>query len=136
MVFGVFDIWHEGHDYFLREAKNLGDKLIVVMARDNSVKILKGRLPLNSLADRMENLRQKSFVDLVIPGDETLGDWNVLTQYRPNIIAFGYDQKAVAKALKKFIKKNKIPAKLVFIKPYKNGLTHSSNIKIDKNKTA
>jgi len=50
---GCFDILHSGHVQYLAEAKSLGDKLIVGLNSDNSVKRLKGpSRPINSENDR------------------------------------------------------------------------------------
>ena len=43
LVFGTFDGLHEGHQFFLKKARALGDRLVVVVARDVSVIALKGR---------------------------------------------------------------------------------------------
>jgi len=37
MTFGTFDRFHPGHEYYLREAKKLGDSLLTVIARDVTV---------------------------------------------------------------------------------------------------
>jgi len=68
---GCFDIIHAGHIQFLSEAKSLGDKLIVGLNSDHSVKILKGdERPVNPLVDRANILESIRFVDLVIPFEE------------------------------------------------------------------
>ncbi|MEI6711388.1 MAG: adenylyltransferase/cytidyltransferase family protein [bacterium] len=41
MTFGTFDRFHPGHEYYLREAKKLGDTLITIVARDNTVERIK-----------------------------------------------------------------------------------------------
>ena len=41
MATGTFDLLHMGHIYFLKEAKKLGDKLIVIVARDSTVRKMK-----------------------------------------------------------------------------------------------
>ncbi|MCD4694128.1 adenylyltransferase/cytidyltransferase family protein, partial [bacterium] len=45
MCFGTFDNLHLGHLFYLKEAKKFGDYLVVVIARDNNVKKIKGRCP-------------------------------------------------------------------------------------------
>ena len=50
MVFGTFDYLHEGHKDFFRQAKQYGDELVVVVARDETVKQIKGKLQAFSLA--------------------------------------------------------------------------------------
>ncbi|MEM3661293.1 MAG: adenylyltransferase/cytidyltransferase family protein, partial [Candidatus Micrarchaeaceae archaeon] len=47
MATGVFDIINPGHIYFLKEAKKLGDELVVVVARDSTAKKLKHRPLMN-----------------------------------------------------------------------------------------
>ena len=45
VIFGVFDIVHDGHLAFIREAKSHGDILIAIVARDNIVFNIKNKLP-------------------------------------------------------------------------------------------
>ncbi|MBU0625913.1 adenylyltransferase/cytidyltransferase family protein [Patescibacteria group bacterium] len=41
MLFGTFDILHPGHEYVFSQAKNYGDCVMVVLARDVTVKKVK-----------------------------------------------------------------------------------------------
>ena len=43
ILFGTFDIFHKGHKNFLEQAQEFGDYLIVVIARDKTVKKIKGK---------------------------------------------------------------------------------------------
>src|SRR5579859_102409 len=71
MTNGVFDILHAGHVTYLEEARRLGDRLIVAVNDDASVKRLKGESrPVNRLADRMKVLAALSCVDWVTPFSE------------------------------------------------------------------
>ncbi|OUT99463.1 MAG: D-glycero-beta-D-manno-heptose 1-phosphate adenylyltransferase [Flammeovirgaceae bacterium TMED32] len=68
---GCFDILHLGHVDYLEKAKLKGDKLIIGLNSDNSVKKLKGnRRPINHLMARSRMLAAIEFVDLVIEFDE------------------------------------------------------------------
>ena len=68
---GCFDILHAGHVSYLEEAKSCGDRLIVAVNDDDSVRRLKGASrPLNSLADRMAVLAGLASVDWVVPFSE------------------------------------------------------------------
>lgn len=68
---GCFDILHAGHVSYLREARGLGDRLVVAVNSDASVSRLKGPgRPINALADRMEVLSELSAVDWVVAFDE------------------------------------------------------------------
>lgn len=68
---GCFDILHLGHIDYLEKAKLKGDKLIIGLNSDNSVKKLKGnQRPFNSIIARSRMLAAIQFVDLVIEFDE------------------------------------------------------------------
>lgn len=68
---GVFDLLHSGHLAFLRFAKSKGDRLIVALNSDESVRRLKGESrPIRSLKDRMEMIASLSFVDFVTSFNE------------------------------------------------------------------
>lgn len=67
MTNGCFDILHAGHVAYLAEARSLGDRLVVAVNDDASVRKLKGApRPLNTLADRMAVLAGLSAVDWVV----------------------------------------------------------------------
>lgn len=86
---GVFDVIHYGHVLTLKEAKKLGDVLIVIIAKDDIAK-QKGRTPLHSQNERVELVGCLKFVDLALPGVENL--LQTADLIKPDIIAFGYDQ--------------------------------------------
>lgn len=92
MIFGTFDLVHDGHRHLLREAASVGEEVVVVVSRDEHVLELKGKLPLNTLQERMEAIACESEVSEVIPGDEELGTYGVVETYRPDMILLGYDQ--------------------------------------------
>ncbi|OGO97414.1 MAG: bifunctional heptose 7-phosphate kinase/heptose 1-phosphate adenyltransferase [Coxiella sp. RIFCSPHIGHO2_12_FULL_44_14] len=72
MTNGCFDVLHAGHVHYLEEAKALGDRLIVAVNDDDSVRYLKGPgRPLNTLSARMEILAALRAVDWVVPFSET-----------------------------------------------------------------
>lgn len=68
---GVFDILHAGHVQFLKQAKALGDMLIVGINSDSSTRRLKGQgRPINSERDRMALVAALDVVDAVVLFDE------------------------------------------------------------------
>ncbi|MEM3248796.1 MAG: adenylyltransferase/cytidyltransferase family protein [Conexivisphaerales archaeon] len=91
LVGGVFDIIHPGHVYFLKKAKELGDALIVVIARDTNVIKFKGNRPINDEKLRQELVSAIKYVDAAILGDEN-DLMKTVQLVRPDIIALGYDQ--------------------------------------------
>jgi len=67
MTNGCFDFLHAGHVAYLEEAKGLGDRLIVAVNDDDSVRRLKGDdRPVNMLEDRMAVLAGLAAVDWVV----------------------------------------------------------------------
>lgn len=88
---GVFDILHFGHIHFLREAKKLGDILVVALESDANVKRLKGSSrPFHSQNQRREILESLTFVDEVIILKESMSDEdyrNLVETLKPSILA-------------------------------------------------
>lgn len=63
---GCFDILHPGHVRYLAQSRTLGDRLIVALNDDDSVRRLKGESrPINTLADRAEVVAALCCVDAV-----------------------------------------------------------------------
>ena len=93
MVFGTFDIIHEGHEDFFRQARSLAHEpyLIVSVARDRVVKRIKGTLPRNTEGQRVAALRKHPLVDEAVIGDSDGYIPHILSA-QPDIIALGYDQ--------------------------------------------
>jgi len=119
LVFGVFDGLHRGHQYFLREAKKLGDYLIVAIPQDDVVKEIKKRVPLENFETRKKHLQAEDFVDEVISSDTSLNNWRVLERSHPHIIALGYDQDDLKKALESHLLEHGIKIEIKVIKGFK-----------------
>ena len=94
---GCFDILHLGHIKILSESKRLGDKLVVGLNNDESVKILKGKnRPVNNNYQRSMMLAALSFVDLIVFFEEET-PYNLIKLVMPNVITKGgdYEEKDV-----------------------------------------
>ena len=88
---GCFDILHAGHVGYLKEARQLGDRLIVAVNDDDSVRRLKGRgRPVNNLEQRMRVLEELSSVDWVVSFSEETPE-TLLTEIRPDVLVKGGD---------------------------------------------
>lgn len=88
---GCFDIIHAGHVAMLERAKKMGDKLIVAVNTDDSVRRLKGEgRPINPLPDRMKVLAGLKSVDKVISFGENT-PINLIKIVRPEIFVKGGD---------------------------------------------
>lgn len=91
MVFGTFDLLHDGHRFLIREAQRMG-RVTIVVARSTNVKKVKGFDPNEDDAARMMNLRTAFPQADVILGDPA----NFLTpiqSLKPDLLLLGYDQR-------------------------------------------
>ena len=116
MATGTFDILHMGHIYFLKEAKKLGDELIVVVACDKTVRRLKHE-PVTSEDMRLNLIKELRVVDDAVVGNED-DMFEVVEQIKPNVIALGYDQIHDEKSLQKKLDKRQINANIVRLPKY------------------
>jgi len=117
MAFGTFDILHPGHINFLHQAKKYGG-LIVVIARDKTVKQVKGKASRHNEKQRLGTVNGLKLADKVILGSLT-DKYAAIKKYQPDIIALGYDQKYFTERLKDALKKFKLNAKIIRLKPFK-----------------
>ena len=93
MIFGTFDMIHEGHVNFFKQAHALApdSHLIVSIARDASVNRIKGFFPKHKEEERLAMIASQPFVDEAILGDK-VGYVQHIIEQKPDIIALGYDQ--------------------------------------------
>ena len=90
---GCFDILHRGHVELLRFCATLGDKVIVGINSDKSVRKIKGiKRPINSQQDRKFIIESISGVDEVIVFDEDT-PYELIKSINPDIIVKGGDYK-------------------------------------------
>jgi len=88
---GVFDLLHPGHVRYLREARALGDALIVAVNSDNSVRSIKGpNRPVNPEHERAEVLLALDSVDAVVIFD-TETPHSIISAIKPDILVKGAD---------------------------------------------
>lgn len=125
LAFGTFDILHLGHSHMLKEAKELGDHLTVIVARDATVEKVKGKPALFDETTRLKNLEELNIADKIRLGN--LGDkYQVILDEQPNVIALGYDQKFFVEDLQKVVGKN---VRIVRLKAYKPDIYKSSKLR-------
>lgn len=88
---GCFDVLHYGHVSYLAEASALGDKMIIGLNSDASVRRLKGETrPINGQMERATLLAALSFVDAVVVFDEDTPE-NLIKEVRPDYLVKGGD---------------------------------------------
>jgi rfaE bifunctional protein nucleotidyltransferase chain/domain len=88
---GVFDLLHIGHITYLAKASELGDKLIIGLNSDTSVKRIKGESrPVNDQNNRAALLAALFFVDAVVVFEDDT-PLNLITALMPDILVKGAD---------------------------------------------
>jgi rfaE bifunctional protein nucleotidyltransferase chain/domain len=93
---GVFDLLHPGHVRYLRQARALGDALIVGVNSDGSVQAIKGAgRPITPEAERAEVLSALECVDGVVIFNEQT-PLEVITAIQPDVLVKGADWAADA----------------------------------------
>lgn len=130
---GAFDLLHLGHVRFLQESKRRGGpnaRLIVVVARDSTVRNRKGRNPILPENQRRELVASLRAVDKAILGHEQLDMLGTLKEVKPDIICIGYDQKEIKASLVKILGEEKLRIPVVEIpKLGPEGLNSSTKVK-------
>lgn len=111
MATGVFDLLHPGHLYFLEEARRLGDELVVVVARDQTARRLKGEpyVPEHLRRQMVEALKP---VDKAVLGSTT-DIYATVVEQRPQIIALGYNQVWNEREIEAECARRGVPVKVV-----------------------
>ena len=129
MVFGAFDCLHPGHLDFFKQAKKLGDFLIVSVGTDRNVKKIKGKKPLFSQDERLALVGECRIVDQAVLGDEN-NFYEHIKDYKPDVICLGYDQWVSEKEVEtELLKVGLKKTKVVRLKPYKQSRAKSKIVK-------
>jgi FAD synthetase len=133
MAFGTFEILHPGHLSYFRSARGMGNRLIVVVARDSSVRAIKGREPAINERGRLALVKSLRLVDIAVLGNRFATNkqkYSIILKYKPDVVAIGYDQKVDVDDLKRYLKENGMRTTVVRIgKPYKEGVFKGSAIR-------
>src|SRR3989338_8106161 len=117
MCFGTFDLLHEGHRFYLNEAKKHGDRLIVVVSRDATVQQVKGKLPHDHEQQRLIHIAAVPMVDVAVlgnPGDKLA----VVHEYHPDVLCLGYDQVAFTDKLAEQLAVHGLTPKIIRLSEY------------------
>jgi D-beta-D-heptose 7-phosphate kinase/D-beta-D-heptose 1-phosphate adenosyltransferase len=114
---GCFDILHAGHVSYLEEARSCGDRLVVAVNDDDSVRRLKGPArPITGLADRMAILAGLASVDWVVPFAEDTPA-ALIAKVLPNVLVKGGDYRAEDIAGGDAVRKNGGEVRVLSFKP-------------------
>ncbi|RJO58887.1 FAD synthase [Candidatus Parcubacteria bacterium] len=113
VVTGTFDHLHPGHLFLFKKAKALGDYLTVVVARDKTVKKVKGKLPWQPERFRLKMVKRVKWVDRAVLGKLAKDKLKIIKELKPDILALGYDQRAFTQNLRRELKKRKLLTRVV-----------------------
>ncbi len=116
MATGTFDLLHMGHIYYLKEAKKLGDCLVVVVATDATVRKLKHD-PITPQEIRVNLIKELKVVDEAYLGHEK-DIYAIVEEIKPDIIALGFDQIHDVTTIKNELKKRKLNVKVIRLSKY------------------
>ena len=128
MCAGTFDIIHPGHLYYLSEAKKYGDRLVVVVARDDTSKSFKGKNPVHNEKERLEAVRMLKIVDEAVLGKHG-NIFNIIEEIKPDVICLGHDQNVQKQQLEDELSKRGIKADVIRISSYMPHVYKSSKLR-------
>lgn len=117
LVTGTYDIIHPAHLKALKQARQCGDFLVVIIARDNTVQRVKGYRPFFTETERIENLKKLRIAHRVLLGNR--GDkLKVVEALKPDVICLGYDQLAFTEELQKKLALRDLYPQIIRLKQY------------------
>ena len=118
VVFGTFDRLHPGHEAFLKQAGEHAARVIVCLARDHTVKKLKGYKPSEHYKLRKAALEDSGLVTRVIKGDFFQGGFRGVSLVQPDAIGIGYDQDDLKIALEEWMEKYRVNIPIITMNPF------------------
>jgi len=130
---GVFDLIHYGHIRYLEEAKKRGGedaKLIVVVARDETVMRYKGKKPIIPENQRRALVEALEVVDEALLGYPERDMESVLMKIKPDVVAVGYDEENIRRELERITSEQGLDLRIEQIGRFgEEALNSSSKIK-------
>ena len=127
---GVFDLLHLGHVKFLEEAKKAGGenaRLVVIVARDSTVKDTKGRKPIMPENQRRALVESLRVVDAAVLGIEDFDIGEVIERVKPDVIALGYDQVDMERRVREYVNKHGLNVNVIRVGKFENDDMNSSS---------
>lgn len=130
MAFGKFVLIHSGHVKFLTKAKTLVDKLIVVVASDETVEKERGRVFVPA-EQRREVINALKPVDEAIIGD-AVDKYKVIAEHKPDVIILGPDQEHNEEKLSYDLERLGLNPKIIRVQEFSNGKLHKTSKIIER----
>lgn len=132
LLFGTFDPLHEGHRALFRRAKAQGEQLLVVVARDETIRRFKQREPVQSEEARLAAVQREPIVDEAQLGDDHPEHYRLLTTLDFDTLVLGYDQTPTNDEVKRLVRAaGKAHVKLIRLPPYQPDQYKSSRLRHD-----
>ena len=88
---GTFDLFHFGHQNFLKQCKRISDHVVVSLNTDDFTERYKGQAPILRYEEREQSLRYSKYVDEVIKNGAGEDSKSCILTVKPTIIAIGDD---------------------------------------------
>ena len=130
LFFGSFDGLHQGHRDAFRQAAELGDRLHVVVARDQVVQQQKGREPQQSEQARLAAVQADPRVSEAELGGVSPDDYQLLGELTFETLAVGYDQPPDDATIRQLLAAHDKPeVRLVRLQPFKPDTYKSSKLR-------
>lgn len=123
---GVFDLIHLGHIHMLQAAKKLGDELVVIIARDETV-LKQKHNPINPEEVRRQIVAALKPVDQAVLGHQ--GDiYRIVPELKPDIIALGFDQPFTEAEVERKCREHGVKVKVVRLPQFDHDLDATRKI--------
>ena len=98
------------------------------MALDQTIKKVKGKKPKYNQAMRLDHIRELSFVDKAVFGDEE-DKFRLILKFEPDFICLGYDQEAFTDNLQEKLYEKGLKTKVIRLRPYREDVFKSSKLR-------
>ena len=125
ITFGTFDLLHLGHLNYFQQAKEHGNHLTVVIARDKNIK----KPIIFSEDERLKLVKSLKIVDEAVLGKKE-DKLKIIQEINPDIICLGYDHPIKEGNLKESLNKLNLNSEIKRMKPY--NINHQKSSKIKK----
>jgi FAD synthetase len=112
----------------LEQAGKRGDHLIAVVARDSTVKKVKGHSPVKNESERLAEVMEAGLVDEAALGNEGGDPYLVIKQISPDVICLGYDQRTYVDGLQDELDKLGLKTVIYRMDPFEPEKYHSGII--------
>lgn len=131
LVFGTFDGLHEGHLNLFKQARQYGEHIIVVVARDSTVLKNKGRFLRFNEQERLGKVKECGLVNEALLGTENhdthYDSYELIGEIKPDVVCLGYDQAQFKDKLREELKRMDLEnVEIIVLEPHKPEMYKSS----------